>query len=123
MKELIEGLDDEIFWQVHRGTIINANAIDRAVREGREKLAVNTKGHKQKLPLSRQYFHLLKPELKVKHRRGIQTLRPSNAAPMLDFQLSILMFESLTTLPHFAISDEIKDANSFGDWPPAVAPD
>ena len=60
LKELIEGLDDEIFWQVHRGTIINAHAIDRAVREGPEKLVVHIKGHKEKLPVSRQYFHLFK---------------------------------------------------------------
>ena len=60
LKELIEGLDDEVFWQVHRGVIINANAIDRAVREGPEKLVVHIKGHKETLPVSRQYFHLFK---------------------------------------------------------------
>ena len=60
LKELIEGLDEEVFWQVHRGVIINAHAIDRAVREGPEKLVVHIKGHKEKLPVSRQYFHLFK---------------------------------------------------------------
>ena len=60
LKELIEGLDEEVFWQVHRGTIINAHAIDRAVREGPEKLVVHIKGHKETLPVSRQYFHLFK---------------------------------------------------------------
>lgn len=60
LKELIEGLDDEVFWQVHRGVIVNAHAIDRAVREGPEKLVVHIKGHKEKLPVSRQYFHLFK---------------------------------------------------------------
>ncbi len=60
LKELIEGLDDEVFWQVHRGVIINAHAIDRAVREGPEKLVVHIKGHKEKLGVSRQYFHLFK---------------------------------------------------------------
>ena len=60
LKELIDGLDDEVFWQVHRGVIINAHAIDRAVREGPEKLVVHIKGHKEKLPVSRQYFHLFK---------------------------------------------------------------
>lgn len=60
LKELIDGLDEEVFWQVHRGTIINANAIDRAVREGPEKLVVHIKDHKEKLPVSRQYFHLFK---------------------------------------------------------------
>ncbi len=60
LKELIEGLDDEVFWQVHRGVIINAHAIDKAVREGPEKLVVHIKGHKEKLGVSRQYFHLFK---------------------------------------------------------------
>lgn len=60
LKELIEGLDDEVFWQVHRGVIINAHCIDRAVREGPEKLVVHIKGHKETLPVSRQYFHLFK---------------------------------------------------------------
>ena len=60
LKELIEGLDEEVFWQVHRGVIINAHAIDHAVREGPEKLVVHLKGHKETLPVSRQYFHLFK---------------------------------------------------------------
>ncbi len=60
LKELIDGLDEEIFWQVHRGTIINANAIDRAVREVPEKLVVHIQVQKEKLPVSRQYFHLFK---------------------------------------------------------------
>ena len=60
LKELIEGLDDEVFWQVHRGVIVNAHCIDRAVREGPEKLVVHIKGLKETLPVSRQYFHLFK---------------------------------------------------------------
>ena len=60
LKELIEGLDEDVFWQVHRGVIINAHAIDRAVREGPEKLVVHIKGLKETLPVSRQYFHLFK---------------------------------------------------------------
>ena len=60
LKELIEGLDEDVFWRVHRGVIINAHAIDRAVREGPEKLVVHIKGLKETLPVSRQYFHLFK---------------------------------------------------------------
>jgi DNA-binding LytR/AlgR family response regulator len=60
LKELVEGLDEEVFWQVHRGVIVNAHAIDRAVREGPEKLVVHIRGHKETLPVSRQYFHLFK---------------------------------------------------------------
>ena len=60
LKELIEGLDEEVFWQVHRGVIVNAHAIDRAVREGPEKLVIHLKGHNETLPVSRQYFHLFR---------------------------------------------------------------
>lgn len=60
LKELIEGLDEDEFWQIHRGTIVNAHAIDKAVREGPEKLVVHLKGHTEKLGVSRQYFHLFK---------------------------------------------------------------
>lgn len=60
LKELIEGLDEEVFWQIHRGTIVNAQAIDKAVREGPEKLVVHLKGHKETLGVSRQYFQMFK---------------------------------------------------------------
>jgi DNA-binding LytR/AlgR family response regulator len=60
LKEILDGLDPEIFWQVHRGAIINVNAIDRAVREGPEKLVVYVKNSKETLTVSRQYFHLFR---------------------------------------------------------------
>ncbi len=60
LKELIEGLDRDVFWQIHRGTIVNANVIDRAVREGPEKLILYLKDGKETLAVSRQYFHLFK---------------------------------------------------------------
>lgn len=60
LKELIEGLDEQLFWQVHRGTIVNASAIDRAVREGPEKLTLFLKNRNEKLAVSRQFFHLFK---------------------------------------------------------------
>ncbi len=60
LKELIEGLDGELFWQVHRGTIVNASAVDRAVREGPEKLTLHLKDRNEKLAVSRQFFQLFK---------------------------------------------------------------
>ncbi len=60
LKELIEGLDTEVFWQVHRGSIVNAHVIDRAVREGPEKLTLYIKGSSERLAVSRQYFYLFK---------------------------------------------------------------
>jgi DNA-binding LytR/AlgR family response regulator len=60
LKELIEGLDQDLFWQIHRGTIVNASAVDRAVREGPEKLTLMLKNRNEKLAVSRQFFHLFK---------------------------------------------------------------
>ncbi len=60
LKELIDGLDEELFWQVHRGTIVNASAVDRAVREAPEKLTLHLKNRNEKLAVSRQFFHLFK---------------------------------------------------------------
>ncbi len=60
LKDLIEGLDMELFWQVHRGTIVSASAVDRAVREGPEKLTLHLKDRNEKLAVSRQFFHLFK---------------------------------------------------------------
>jgi DNA-binding LytR/AlgR family response regulator len=60
LKELIDGLDTERFWQVHRSSIVNAHAIDRAVREGPEKLTLHIRGCSERLAVSRQYFHLFK---------------------------------------------------------------
>ena len=60
LKELMADLDANVFWQIHRGTIVNAHAIDRAVREGPERLIVHLKQHRETLTVSRQYFHLFR---------------------------------------------------------------
>lgn len=62
LKELLDGLDPEQFWQIHRSTIVNVSAIDSVTREGPEKLTVQLKGRKEKLPVSRQFFHLFKQQ-------------------------------------------------------------
>ena len=60
LKELLEGLDEHEFWQIHRSTIVNANMIDRVEREGPEKLTLYLKNRPEKLAVSRQFFHLFK---------------------------------------------------------------
>jgi len=62
LKELLDGLDPEQFWQIHRSTIVNVSAIESVTREGPEKLTVQLKGRKEKLPVSRQFFHLFKQQ-------------------------------------------------------------
>lgn len=62
IRELLDGLDADVFWQVHRGTIVNAHAVDRAVREQPEKLVLHMRGNAEKLVVSRAYYSLFKQE-------------------------------------------------------------
>jgi len=60
IKELIDELDPNLFWQIHRSTLVNAKAIAGVTRDlsGRQRVAV--KGHPEKLEVSRSYTHLFK---------------------------------------------------------------
>jgi len=60
IKELSDELDPEIFWRVHRGTIINAGCIDKVSHSLTGRLAVKLKGSSEILTVSRSYAHLFK---------------------------------------------------------------
>jgi DNA-binding LytR/AlgR family response regulator len=60
LKELLAELDADRFWQVHRGTIVNVDAVSGVVREDAEKQFVLLKGRQERLAISRQFFHLFK---------------------------------------------------------------
>jgi len=60
IKELVEELDPETFWQIHRATIVNAHAIVGVVRDFRGRQLVQVKGYAGKLEVSRNYTHLFK---------------------------------------------------------------
>jgi len=60
LKELVPQLDARRFWQIHRGTVVRADAIDSAVRDEAGKLQVVLRGRPEKLPVSRLYAHLFK---------------------------------------------------------------
>ena len=60
LKELLDGLDGEQFWQIHRGVIVNVSAIQSVTREGPEKLSLHLKGRRERLTVSRQFFPLFK---------------------------------------------------------------
>jgi DNA-binding LytR/AlgR family response regulator len=62
IRELLDGLDRNVFWQVHRSTIVNAHAVDRAVREQPEKLVLHMRGNAEKLVVSRAFYSLFKQE-------------------------------------------------------------
>jgi len=60
IKELVEELDPEAFWQIHRATIVNVSAIAGVVRDFRGRQLVQVKGYAGKLEVSRNYTHLFK---------------------------------------------------------------
>lgn len=60
IKELIEELDPEQFWQIHRSTIVNARAISGITRDFRGRQLVALKNFPEKLEVSRSFTHLFK---------------------------------------------------------------
>jgi DNA-binding LytR/AlgR family response regulator len=60
LKELLAELDPQKFWQVHRGTIVNLNAVSGVLREDSERQFVLLKNRQEKLPISRQFTYLFK---------------------------------------------------------------
>ena len=60
IKELVEELDPKKFWQIHRSTIVNAQAISAVTRDLRGRQLVQVKGRPDKLEVSRNYTHLFK---------------------------------------------------------------
>ena len=61
LRELLPQLDEQQFWQVHRGTVVRADAIATAVREESGKVTLTLRGVKDKLTASRLYAHRFKP--------------------------------------------------------------
>jgi DNA-binding LytR/AlgR family response regulator len=60
IRELIDGLDPEVFWQIHRSTLVNASAIAAVTRDFRGQAHVKIKGKDETLVVSRIYSHLFK---------------------------------------------------------------
>ncbi len=60
IKELVEELDPEQFWQIHRATIVNVKAINGITRDFRGRQLVQLRNHPEKLEVSRNYTHLFK---------------------------------------------------------------
>jgi DNA-binding LytR/AlgR family response regulator len=60
IKEILDGVDTERFWQIHRSTIVQAAAIDSVSRDFRGQATVKVKGRKENLTVSRPFSHLFK---------------------------------------------------------------
>lgn len=57
LKELSNELDPTQFWQIHRSTIVNVNAIAGVSRELSGGFVVKLKNRKETLPVSQQFAH------------------------------------------------------------------
>ena len=60
LKELLQRLDAQVFWQIHRGTVVRASAIETVTRDESGRLSLSLKGLHTQLPVSRLYAHLFK---------------------------------------------------------------
>jgi DNA-binding LytR/AlgR family response regulator len=60
LKDLLSTLDPDRFWQIHRATVVNVNAIEAAERIDAERMQVLVKGSSEKLAVSRTFVHLFR---------------------------------------------------------------
>ena len=60
LRELLPQLDPQQFWQVHRATVVRAQAIEAVTRDEAGKLWLQLRGRREKLAVSRLYAHLFK---------------------------------------------------------------
>lgn len=57
LKELLAGLDPDVFWQVHRGVIVRVAAIDRVHKDELGKWRLQLRGQVEALPVSAAFLH------------------------------------------------------------------
>lgn len=60
LKDLLPQLDPQVFWQVHRGTVVRATAIDTVSRDDAGRLTLSLRERDDKLAVSRLYAQRFK---------------------------------------------------------------
>jgi DNA-binding LytR/AlgR family response regulator len=60
IKELLDELDPDKFWQVHRATIVNVDHIASVKRGLKDQAEIALKGHRETLVVSRAFTHLFR---------------------------------------------------------------
>jgi DNA-binding LytR/AlgR family response regulator len=60
IKELLEELDPMVFWQVHRATIVNLNAVESVGRDLKGHVVLRLKDRREVLKVSQPYEHLFR---------------------------------------------------------------
>jgi DNA-binding LytR/AlgR family response regulator len=58
--ELVSQLDPEVFWQIHRSTIVNVRSVSGTRRDEQSRLFVQIRGLGGEWPVSRAYVHRFK---------------------------------------------------------------
>ncbi|MDN3922571.1 LytTR family DNA-binding domain-containing protein [Pelomonas sp. PFR6] len=60
LKELVDELDPQQFWQIHRSTLVNAMAVAAVTRDFRGRMQVRLKEHADTLLVAESYAHLFR---------------------------------------------------------------
>jgi DNA-binding LytR/AlgR family response regulator len=60
LKELVDELDPQQFWQIHRSTLVNAAAVAGVTRDFRGRLQIKLKASSDSLLVAESYAHLFK---------------------------------------------------------------
>ena len=60
IKDLIDELDPNEFWQIHRATVVRVDAVEQVSRNFRGHQVVHVKGREEKLEVSRTFNHLFR---------------------------------------------------------------
>jgi DNA-binding LytR/AlgR family response regulator len=60
LKELVAQLDPQHFWQVHRGTVVNARQVVSAHHDLLGKISLKLRDRTEKIAVSRSYAHLFR---------------------------------------------------------------
>jgi DNA-binding LytR/AlgR family response regulator len=61
LRDLLPQLPEQKFRQVHRGTIVNLDAVSQATRDEQGRVTLHLKGRKETLAVSRLFADLFKP--------------------------------------------------------------
>lgn len=60
IRDILDGLDDDAFWQIHRSVVVNARAIESVSRDFRGQATVKIKGRPESLAVNRPFAHLFR---------------------------------------------------------------
>jgi DNA-binding LytR/AlgR family response regulator len=60
LKELVDSLGEQRFWQIHRGYLVAVKRIAAAVRDGDGAMWLTLRGHQERLPVSQRFQYRFK---------------------------------------------------------------